>query len=129
MRKSPAAQAGRNPADVAGMDVPRRPGGIALLAGLLLAAGGCDVPEDRWPPPPRDRWEKRLIEAARRQVDQYDGWGEVAWVVERHEGKWRVQAWQIVNPQNKGRMRCVPWAVRGLIFDNDANLVAYRNYL
>lgn len=111
------------------MDVRRRPWGISLLAGLLLAAGGCDLPTERWPPPPRDHWEKRLIEAARRYVNQYDGWGDVAWVVERHEGKWRVQAWQIVHPQNQGRMRCVPWAVRGLIFDNDANLVAYRNHL
>lgn len=70
-----------------------------------------------------------MIEAARESVARNDGWTEVAWVVERFDGKWRVQAWKIVNPKAQGRMRCVPWAVRGIVFDNDANLLAYRNYL
>ena len=64
-----------------------------------------------------------------RAVEQNDGWREVACVVERHEGKWRVQAWRIVNPKAKGRGRCVPWAVRGVILDDNANMLAYRNYL
>ena len=96
---------------------------------LLLGAAGCHVPEEVWPPAPRDRLERRLVESAGEAVRRNDGWTEVAYMVERFDGKWRVQAWQIVNPKAKGRMRCVPWAVRGLIFDNDSNLVAYRNYL
>ncbi len=106
--------------------LPARSVGVACL---LLLAAGCHGTEEDWPPAPRDGWERRLIASARRYVDEYDGWGDVAWVVERHAGQWRVQAWQIVNPSATGRMRCAPWAVRGIVFDNDANLVAYRNHL
>jgi hypothetical protein len=70
-----------------------------------------------------------LIDSARRAVNQFDGWSEVAWVVERHEGQWRVQAWQILHPKAKGRMRCAPWAVRGITFDNQGKLLEYRNHL
>ncbi len=99
------------------------------LLPFLGALAGCSAREESWPPPPRDRQERHLIEAARQSVERYDGWTQVAWVVERFEGQWRVQAWKIVDPKARGRMQCVPWAVRGILFDNDANQIAYRNYL
>lgn len=101
---------------------------VAMAAAVPWTAG-CRMPAETWPPPPRDRQEERLIEAAARLVDEHDGWKLVEWVVERHDGRWRVQAWQVLNPGAKGRMRCAPWAVRGIIFDNNSNLVEYRNHL
>jgi hypothetical protein len=53
----------------------------------------------------------------------------VAWVVERHQGKWRVQAWQILHPDAKGRMRCAPWAVRGILLDSEGKVLEYQNHL
>lgn len=100
----------------------------ALIA-LALLANGCGSDTTSWPPPPRNQQEQRLIDAARRAVNQFDGWSEVAWVVERHEGQWRVQAWQILHPKAKGRMRCAPWAVRGITFDKEGKLLEYRNHL
>ncbi len=70
-----------------------------------------------------------MIESARRAVDQYDGWAEIAWVVDRRKDLWRVQAWRIVHPDQKGRNRCAPYAVRVIELRNDGEVVAYRNHL
>jgi hypothetical protein len=70
-----------------------------------------------------------MVEAALRAVDQFDGWSQVACVVEQHGSQWQVQAWRIVNPAAKGRDRCVPWAVRGITLDDQATVVEYRNHL
>jgi hypothetical protein len=101
-------------------------GVLALLAGLLV---GCAPDRADWPPAPRNREEQAVIDAAARAVRQFDGWTDVAYVVEQRGGQWRVQAWQIVNPQAKGRDRCVPWAKRGITLDQNAAVVAYENHL
>lgn len=69
-----------------------------------------------------------MIESARRAVAQFDGWTDVAYVVERRGGHWRVQAWKIVNPEAKGRNRCVPWASRGISLDDQGTVTAYENH-
>lgn len=102
---------------------------IWILATSLSLCTGCGIADRDWPPPPRNAEERRLIEAAERAVAQFDGWSNVAWVVERYEGQWRVQAWQIVHPEAKGRMRCAPWAVRAIHFDNNGELTGYKNHL
>jgi hypothetical protein len=101
------------------------------LRSLLVAfsMAGCGKDDDTWPPPPRNQQERRLIDSARRAVTEFDGWAEVAWVVERQGKQWRVQAWQIVHPEAKGKMRCVPWAVRGIVLDEDGKVLEYRNHL
>lgn len=106
----------------------RHPRGVCvLILGLMLA--GCENERDAWPPPPRTREEKDMITAAQRAVEQQDGWNSVAWVVERHEGGWRVQAWKIVNPNAKGRNRCVPWEMRVVLLDHGGTVREYRNHL
>jgi hypothetical protein len=99
---------------------------VCILAGAVL--GGCSR-ENSWPPPLRNQQEKLLVEAARRAVDQFDGWSDVACLVERRNGAWRVQAWRIVNPKARGRSQCVPWAVRGITLDDHAKVLAYENHL
>lgn len=96
---------------------------LALLASLLAGCAGGDD----WPPAPRDAHEKLVMEAALRAVEQYDGWPEVACVIEREGGQWQVQAWKIVNPKARGRQKCVPWAVRTVTLDRHAVVTGYRN--
>lgn len=73
--------------------------------------------------------EQQLIEKAVAAVRQYDGWPEVACVVEPRGRAWRVQAWKIVNPKAVGKSRCVPWAVRGVLIDERGVVVGYENHL
>lgn len=70
-----------------------------------------------------------MIETARRVVDQYDGWTDIAWVVEREKNLWRIQAWRIVYPKERGRNRCAPYAVRLIEIQDDGEVTAYRNHL
>ncbi len=100
---------------------------LSLLGGFL--GTGCTDPRDSWPSPPRDQEERILIEAAREAVRQHDGWDQVAWVVERFDGAWRVQAWKIIHPEAKGRNRCSPAWVRAIHFDTRGSLTSYRNHL
>ncbi|MCC6233913.1 MAG: hypothetical protein IT580_14810 [Verrucomicrobiales bacterium] len=113
------------------MAVPRLrhlPSCLALtLASLLL--GACENDRLNWPPPPRSDTERRMIEAARHAVAQYDGWSEIAWVVDRQPQHWRVQAWRIVYPAERGRNRCAPYAVRVIELKDDGEVLAYRNHL
>jgi hypothetical protein len=66
-------------------------------------------------------------EAARRAVAQFDGWEDVAYVVNRRGDGFRVEAWKIVNPAARGRNRCVPWASRGITVDAVGRVTAYEN--
>lgn len=102
--------------------------GMKGLAVALLMVG-CGGTDEAWPPPPQNKQEQLLIDSARRAVNQFDGWAEVVWVVERQGKQWRVQAWQIVHPDAKGKMRCAPWAVRGIVLDDDGKVLEYRNHL
>lgn len=105
---------------------------LAVLAAvgqlaLLFPIAGCSDPNSDWPPPPKNQEEQAVVDAARRAVQQLDGWTDVAFVVERHRGEWRVQAWKIVNPQARGRNRCVPWARRVIALDRNAAVISYQN--
>lgn len=70
-----------------------------------------------------------MIDSALRAVNQIDGWTQVACVVERQGSNWRVEAWRIVKPEARGRRRCLPWAVRGIMLNDDAQVLSYKNYL
>lgn len=96
---------------------------------VALAMAGCGKNDEAWPPPPRNKQEQHLIDSARRAVNQFDGWTEVEWFVERQGKRWRVQAWQIVHPEAKGKLRFVPWAVRAIILDDEGKVLEYRNHL
>ena len=100
----------------------------ALVAGPLLLAG-CSNRDADWPPAPRNAEEQAVVDSARRAVRQYDGWSDVAFVVQPRSDEWRVEAWKIVHPEAKGRNRCVPWAKRALRLDRNAVVVAYENHL
>jgi hypothetical protein len=102
---------------------------MGLAAGLSAVLAGCSYQTAEWPAPPKDRQESEMIEAALRAVAQFDHWDQTACVVEHKGREWRVQAWRIVNPQAKGRARCVPWAVRGITLDDDAKVIGYENHL
>lgn len=103
---------------------------LGILTLLVLPAWtGCSHRDADWPPPPRNQAEQAAIDSAARAVLQFDGWTEVAYVVTRRTGEWRVQAWKIVHPQARGRDRCVPWAKRGITVDDNARVVAYENHL
>lgn len=98
---------------------------------LLVGLAGCGPISSSWPPPPKSNFERDLIASAKVAVRRYDGWTEIACVVERGTGRgeWRVQAWKIVNPKATGRNQCVPWAVRAVILDDRAEVTGYRNHL
>lgn len=96
---------------------------------LALAMAGCGRDDEDWPPPPQNKQEQLLIDSSRRAVNQFDGWTDVAWLVERQGRHWRVQAWQVVHPEAKGKMRFVPWAVRGIVLDDEGKVLEYRNHL
>lgn len=104
-----------------------------MFAGVALSVvfTGCGPGASSWPPAPKSGFEKELIAAAKVAVKRYDGWTDIACVVERGSGRgeWRVQAWKIVNPQATGRNQCVPWAVRAVILDERAEVTGYRNHL
>jgi len=100
-----------------------------VLACLIVAGfSGCTGSDAEWPPPPRNAEEQAAIDSARKAVQQFDGWSEVAYVVQRRQDQWLVQAWKIVNPKAKGRNRCVPWASRGIRLDRDGTVIAYENH-
>ncbi len=104
---------------------------IAALAALLagLPFQGCSDSDSDWPPAPRNEEEQTVIDAARRAVTQFDGWTDVAFVVQRRGDQWRVQAWRIVNPTARGKKRCVPWASRAIDLDRNGTVIAYQNHL
>lgn len=99
---------------------------VLVFVAVMLLCAGCSPGAD-WPPPPRNKQEKLVLEAALRAVDQYDGWAEVACVIERAGPEWNVQAWKIVHPQARGRQKCVPWAVRTITLDRHAAVTGYKN--
>ncbi|MBL9134855.1 MAG: hypothetical protein JNK85_03260 [Verrucomicrobiales bacterium] len=98
---------------------------------IPLLMTGCERRSASWPPPPKSDFEKSLIAAAKVAVKRYDGWTDIACVVERGRGRgeWQVQAWKIVNPGATGRNQCVPWAVRAVVLDDKAEVTGYRNHL
>lgn len=101
----------------------------AIILVFSLIGASCSDPSAVWPPAPRNKQERFIMEAALRAVNQIDGWPQTACVIERHKAEWRVQAWRIVNPKAKGRARCVPWAVRGITLSDEGKVVAYQNHL
>jgi hypothetical protein len=102
-------------------------GGMAFLAGILMLTG-C-IGDGDWPPAPRNKQEQLVLEAALRAIHQYDGWSDVACVVEKAGSDWRVQGWKVVHPKAQGRKKCVPWAVRSITVDSRGLVTAYRNTL
>lgn len=104
---------------------------VCALVAIPALMAGCEPGSASWPPPPKSDFEKSLIAAARVAVKRYDGWTDIACVVERGSGRgeWQVQAWKIVNPKATGRNQCVPWAVRAVILDDKAEVTGYRNHL
>ncbi len=104
---------------------------VFVWVALLVVFTGCEPNTASWPPPPKSDFEKDLIAATKVAVKRYDGWTDIACVVQRGSGRgeWLVQAWRIVNPQATGRNKCVPWAVRAVILDDRAEVTGYRNHL
>ena len=98
---------------------------VCLLAVMGVWAG-C-APFAEWPPAPKNRQEKLVVESALRAVRQIDDWTDAACVVERTGNEWRVKAWKIVYPEAKGRKKCVPWAVRSITVDAHGRVIGYEN--
>lgn len=110
-----------------GMHLSRQIRALFAAVGIAVGGGACSERDTDWPPPVRDAEARAARDAARRAVEQFDGWTEVAYVVKRRGDGWRVEAWKIVHPGAKGRNRCVPWESRGISVDAALRVTAYEN--
>jgi cobalamin biosynthesis Mg chelatase CobN len=76
-----------------------------------------EQPED-----PQGRYHDQ-IEAARRLLQQKEDWADRAeWEVTKTEDGWRVLAWRVEHPENKGASRYLPWGYSEI--DLDSRMVA-----
>lgn len=99
------------------------------MVSLCLALGiiGCSrevrmaQPED-----PQGRYREQIA-AARRLLEQKESWTDrVEWEVIKTSTGWRVVAWRIEYPDQKGPKRYLPWGYSEIELDGRLTTVNYR---
>jgi hypothetical protein len=100
-------------------------GWIVAVCCLVLTgcdgSGRMDHPED-----PQGRYSQQ-ISVARTVLDRKTDWGSRAeWEVVKTSSGWKVTAWRIEHPNEKGAKRYVPWGYAIIEMDNNMSPQYYR---
>jgi hypothetical protein len=67
------------------------------------------------------------IAAAQRLLEQEENWANRAeWEVLKTEDGWRIIAWRVEHPENKGSSRYVPWGYSIIELDARSKAVHYH---
>jgi hypothetical protein len=98
---------------------------VSLCLALVLIGCSREVrmaqPED-----PQGRYREQIA-AARRLLEQKESWTDrVEWEVIKTSTGWRVVAWRIEHPDQKGPKRYLPWGYSEIELDGRLTTVNYR---
>jgi hypothetical protein len=90
---------------------------LGLLCGCGEKTGRMERAED-----PHGRYSEQIA-VARRVLEQRENWADRAeWEVQPADDGWKVIAWRVEHPQNKGADRYLPWGYS--VIELDRRLVA-----
>ena len=77
---------------------------VALLDGCGHESARMERPED-----PEGRYREQIA-SAKRLLEQKESWADrVEWEVVKTGDGWKVTAWRIEHPEQKGANRYLPW--------------------
>jgi len=98
---------------------------FALLLSLLCGCGGTTArmsqAED-----PQGRYSDQIA-AARRLLEQKENWADRAeWEVIKTGDGWKVIAWRLEHPDQKGAARYLPWGYSVIELDSRSVAVDYH---
>jgi hypothetical protein len=90
---------------------------LVLLAGCGGERGRMEQPED-----PQGQYAEQIA-VAMRVLKQYENWADrVEWEVLKYGDGWKVVAWRIEPPEQKGADRYLPWGYS--VIELDRRMVA-----
>jgi hypothetical protein len=94
---------------------------LSLYSGCGSSPARMDQPED-----PQGRYHDQIA-AARRVLEQEEDWADRAeWEVTKTDEGWRVIAWRVEHPENKGASRYLPWGYSVIVVDRRMVAVHYQ---
>lgn len=98
---------------------------ITLLLALLASCGGPSArmahPED-----PQGTYRDQIA-VAKRLLEQNENWADRAeWEVQKTDTGWKVTAWRIEHPENKGPSRYLPWGYSVIELDTRTVAIHYQ---
>jgi hypothetical protein len=99
---------------------------IAILFLSLFCGCGGERARMEQPEDPQGRYHDQIA-VAKHLLEQKEDWAERAeWEVLKTEDGWKVTAWRVEHPENKGASRYLPWGYSEIELDNRMVAVHYH---
>ncbi len=95
---------------------------------MLLCGCGDQVVRMAHPEDPDGPYHDQIAAAKRLLVQKEDWADRVEWEVIKTDDGWRVNAWRIEHPQNKGPDRYVPWGYATIELDSRLVAIHYHHH-